>query len=329
MEEYKNDLERLFFENTGRLIHKWRHYFEIYDRHFSGFRGTDVHVVEFGVSQGGSLQMWKKYFGPKAKIFGIDVNPNCKALEEDQVEILIGDQEDRRFLDSVKERIPRIDILIDDGGHTMAQQINTFEALFPAIDSNGVYLCEDLHTSYWRKWGGGYGRAGTFVEYSKNFVDLLHAWHSEDETRLSVTDFTRSTHSLHYYDSILVIEKRPVEKPFHLKTGEATVSPFRKQESRSAVVSERASSDGVDDMNCVERVQNDLEAEDPAPLSDMDGRKARLRKEKERHRVTKDKLVAEKARVASIRASRSWRLTGPFRLFWRSVRRVRTGMRRG
>src|SRR5450631_571956 len=107
-----NDLEQHFTKNTGRLIHKYRHYFEIYDRHFSRFRGTDVHVVEFGVSHGGSLQMWKRYFGPQAHIFGIDINPQCKKLEEEQIQIFIGDQDDRRFLQSLAEKIPRMDILI-------------------------------------------------------------------------------------------------------------------------------------------------------------------------------------------------------------------------
>lgn len=214
-----NDLEKWFTENTGRTIQKWKHYFEIYERHFARFRGTDVHVVEFGVAHGGSLQMWKLYFGPSARIFGVDINPHCKKLEQEQIEIFIGDQEDRSFLKSLAKQIPRIDILIDDGGHFMPQQINTFEELFPHIDGKGVYLCEDLHTSYWPGWGGGHKKRGTFIEYSKNFVDCIHAWHSAQPRRLSVTEFTKTVYSLHYYDSILVIEKRPIEKPFALTTG--------------------------------------------------------------------------------------------------------------
>jgi hypothetical protein len=226
-----NDLEKYFAENTGRLIHKWKHYFEIYDRHFSRFRGTDVHIVEFGVSHGGSLQMWKQYFGPNAKIFGIDINPHCKQLEEEQIKIFIGDQEDRKFLKSLTEKIPKIDILIDDGGHTMKQQINTYEELFSCIDKNGVYLCEDLHTSYWPEVGGGYKNRGTFIEYSKNFIDYINAWHSVQTSRLSVTEFTKSVHSLHYYNSILVIEKRPIEKPFDLMTGTPTIPKFHSPRS--------------------------------------------------------------------------------------------------
>ncbi|MBI5440902.1 MAG: class I SAM-dependent methyltransferase [Deltaproteobacteria bacterium] len=222
-----NDLEKYFAENCGRLIHKLNHYFEIYERHFSSFRGTDVHVVEFGVSQGGSLQMWKHYFGPKAKIYGIDINPHCKIVEEDQITVLVGDQADRSFLRDLKQSIPRVDILIDDGGHTMTQQIATFEELFGHIDPNGVYLCEDLCTSYWLEYDGGYKRKDSFIEYSKNFIDYLNAWHSTQKDRLNVTDFTRSVHSLHYYDSVLVIEKREVREPSHVQTGTAEVPSFQ------------------------------------------------------------------------------------------------------
>jgi hypothetical protein len=221
-----NDLEKYFTENTGNLIHKWKHYFEIYDKHLARFRGTNVHVVEFGVFHGGSLKMWKQYFGPNAKIFGIDINPNCIKLEEEQIKIYIGDQEDRKFLKSLTARIPKIDVLIDDGGHTMIQQKNTFKELFPYIDKNGVYICEDLHTSYWPAFGGGYKKRGTFIEYSKKFIDYINAWHSVQTSKLNVTEFTKSVHSLHYYDSILVIEKRPIEKPFHLKTGIPTITDF-------------------------------------------------------------------------------------------------------
>ena len=230
-----NDLEKYFANNTERLLQKWKHYFDIYDRHFSRFRGTDVHVVEFGVSHGGSLQMWKDYFGPNSRIFGIDINPHCKDLEEDQVEIFIGDQENKKFLRSLKEKIPRIDILIDDGGHTMKQQINTFEELFPHVHESGVYLCEDLHTSYWSAWGGGYKKPGSFIEYSKDFIDLINAWHSTQKNRLSVTDFTRSVHALHYYLSILVIEKRPIETPSDRITGTIAIPEFQKPHPKSSV----------------------------------------------------------------------------------------------
>lgn len=213
-----NDLEIYFRKNNARLIDKWIHYFDIYDRHFNRFRNKEVVILEIGVFHGGSLQMWKNYFGNQAKIYGIDIDPRCKSFEEEHIEILIGSQSDRKFLEKVKTQIPPIDILIDDGGHTMKQQIVTYEELFSHIKDNGIYLCEDLHTSYWMKFGGGYKRRRSFIEYSKNFIDYLNAYHSKQKS-LQVNDFTNSVDSIHYYDSIIVVEKKKRVPPHSERTG--------------------------------------------------------------------------------------------------------------
>ncbi|HLL60229.1 MAG TPA: SAM-dependent methyltransferase, partial [Candidatus Nitrosocosmicus sp.] len=125
-----NPLKEYFKKNNGRYIHKWVHYFDIYHRHFDSFRGKNITVLEFGVWHGGSLQMWKHYFGKNAKIIGIDINPACKNLEEDQIEIYIGDQENRDFLKQLVQKIGAIDVVIEDGGHFMNQQITTYEEIF-------------------------------------------------------------------------------------------------------------------------------------------------------------------------------------------------------
>ena len=217
-----NDLRAYFESNPGRMIHKWDHYFEIYERHLARYRGRDVVLVEIGVYQGGSLQMWKQYFGRQAQIWGIDVKPICAQFAEEQINIVIGDQGDAAFLESLARQLPRIDVLIDDGGHRMRQQRTTFETLFPRIAEDGIYICEDLHTSYWSDYGGGHLNPHSFVEFSKNLVDRLNAWHSK-EASLAVSDFTRSAHSLHYYDSMLVIEKRRREPPVDRRTGQRTL----------------------------------------------------------------------------------------------------------
>jgi 23S rRNA U2552 (ribose-2'-O)-methylase RlmE/FtsJ len=218
-----NDLLSYFENNKKRLIFKWMHYFEIYDRYFSKFRGTDVHFLEIGVSHGGSLQMWKDYFGAKARLFGVDVNPFCKNFEEDQVTIFIGDQADKTFLGRLKREMPRLDIVLDDGGHTMEQQITTFETLYPHISDHGIYLCEDTHTSYWKRYGGGFRRRGSFVEHSKNLVDDLHAWHFEKADKKDVSEITKSTYGIHFYDSIVVLEKRPMTRPVVRQIGQPTL----------------------------------------------------------------------------------------------------------
>jgi SAM-dependent methyltransferase len=218
-DEDVNPLAEYFLDNPDRLIDKWDHYFEVYHRHFADFRGKSPVVLEIGVWHGGSLQMWRDYFGSGCRIVGIDSNPRCLKFADADTTILIGDQEDREFLASVRTQVPHIDILIDDGGHTMRQQITTFEELYPHLQPRGIYLCEDLHTSLWERFGGGARRAGTFIEYSKALIDRLHAWHSQEPQLLDVTDFTRSTFGLHFYDSILVIEKRPISSPTRRRTG--------------------------------------------------------------------------------------------------------------
>src|SRR6185369_13635192 len=142
-----NPLSAYFFANTGRLMHKWHHYLDIYHRHFRRFRGRSPVVLEIGVYHGGSLQMWREYFGPGTRIVGLDIDPRCAALAEDGIEILIGDQADRAFLAEVRRRHPHVDIVIDDGGHGMQQQIVSFEELYPHLQPEGIYLCEDMHTS--------------------------------------------------------------------------------------------------------------------------------------------------------------------------------------
>jgi 23S rRNA U2552 (ribose-2'-O)-methylase RlmE/FtsJ len=215
---YSNDLQSFFEKNEERIIFKWTHYFDIYDKYFKRFRNEKVRFLEIGVYQGGSLQMWKNYFGEKAEIYGVDINPNCKQVEENQIKVFIGDQGNREFWKNFKEEVPRLDIVLDDGSHRFKDQINTFEEMFGHISTNGIYMVEDICTSYLHKYGGGYKKTGSFIEYSKDLVDVMNAWHSHDDA-LQVSELTRQMYSLNYYNNIVVIEKKNIEEPCTIKTG--------------------------------------------------------------------------------------------------------------
>lgn len=214
-----NELRNYFEKNEQRLINKFDHYFDVYDRYFHTFKNKKITIVEIGVYQGGSLQMWRNYFGKEAIIWGIDIDPRCKQLEEENTHILIGSQEDRNFLKSIINKIGPIDILIDDGGHTQAQQIVSFEELYKYIKLGGIYLCEDVHTSYMNAYGGGIKRNGTFIEYTKSLIDQLNAHYSE-QSNFVIDSFTSTTNTIHYYDSIVLFEKREMVKPSSKMTGQ-------------------------------------------------------------------------------------------------------------
>ena len=190
---------KAFFDSreTGRGIWKWNHYFDIYHRHFSKFVGGEVNVLEIGVYSGGSLEMWRDYFGPKCRAYGVDIEEACKCYDNEYTEIIVGDQEDRDFWKAFKERVPAIDILIDDGGHQTEQQIVTLEEMLPHLRPGGVYLCEDVHGAY-----------NGFSAFMQGLVNNLNMHRVIGAGRgVSSTEFQAWIHSIHFYPYVTVIEK--------------------------------------------------------------------------------------------------------------------------
>jgi hypothetical protein len=163
--------------------------------------------------------MWKEYFGPEATIVGVDINPGCKKYEEPGIEIVIGDQADPKFLQALSKQYPKFAVVIDDGGHRMEQQVTALEELYLSMRDDGVYLCEDTHTSYMPAFGGGHLKADTFIEYSKKLVDQLNAFHVKKSDSLAPNYFTQATDSIHFYDSVVVIEKKFRAKPDQIVYG--------------------------------------------------------------------------------------------------------------
>lgn len=200
-------LHRYFLNNGGKRLHKWIRYFDIYERHFERFRDRAPVMVEIGVAGGGSLAMWKEYFGSDARIVGVDINPACKSHEAEGIEVFVGSQDDPALWRDVLSKYPSIDIVLDDGSHQMDHMISTFEQVYRHVNPHGVYMVEDAHTCYWEKYGGGLRKPGSFMEFAKDRVDDLNAVHSEGQ--LQPSSFTRSTDAIAFYDSIVVFEKRP------------------------------------------------------------------------------------------------------------------------
>lgn len=213
----RSDLAKLFFRHHGRNVYKWMHYLEIYERHFAQFLNTPVKMLEIGVFKGGSLEMWREYFGDDATIFGIDIDPDCANRVRPPNQVRIGSQDDPGFLRSVISEMGAPDIILDDGSHIGRHQRISFDTLFPMLKYGGVYVIEDLHTSYWKKWfKGGYRRSGTAVAHIKEMIDDLHAWYHNHPTTTPAKD---EIGAIHIYDSIVVIEKRQKHQPVHIRFG--------------------------------------------------------------------------------------------------------------
>jgi SAM-dependent methyltransferase len=187
----------------GLGIWKWRHYFDIYQRYFSKFVGREVHVLEVGILSGGSLVMWKEYFGSGCRVYGVDIEKACMAYKQEKVEVFIGDQADRSFWARVRQTVPKIDILIDDGGHHHEQQRITLEEMLPHLRPGGVYFCEDIHRV-----------PNHFASYLQGLASSLHSY-EPSEMPSGVSDvasissnFQQAISAIHLYPFVAVIEKR-------------------------------------------------------------------------------------------------------------------------
>jgi methyltransferase family protein len=192
---------RSYFEahRDGRGIYKGRHYFDLYVRHLAEFVGREIVVVEVGVYSGGSLEMWKSYFGKHATIHGVDIQEACRVYEAEGVHIHVGDQADRPFWRQFKEAVPFIDVLIDDGGHHPNEMRVTFEELFPIMRPGGVYICEDIING------------NEFLAYLGGLAEHLTTYESiplaEPGVASAANPLQQVVESIHFYPFVAVVER--------------------------------------------------------------------------------------------------------------------------
>jgi cephalosporin hydroxylase len=148
------------------------------------------------VYSGGSLLMWRDYFGDESTIYGVDIQPECRMYEQPGIRIFIGDQADPEFWREFREQVPDVDIVIDDGGHTTRQQIVTLEALLPHIRAGGVYLCEDVHRA-----------TNPFHAYIDGLTRHVNSSSGQPPGA------NQQIESVHRYSSLVVIEKPQLPVP--------------------------------------------------------------------------------------------------------------------
>lgn len=216
---FDGELLDIFAGNEGPLVHKWHHYIPLYDRYFGPWKGRAPRFLEIGVSKGGSLQLWRRFFGPEAVIFGIDIDPRCARFDGQAGQVRIGSQDDPEFLASVVEEMGGLDLVVDDGSHVMAHIEASLACLFPRLASDGIYLIEDLHTAYWEDWGGGVDRPENFFNSVRRMIDGMHRWyHDAPGARPGIEGRLAG---IHVHDSLVVLEKGPGAAPVHSKIGGA------------------------------------------------------------------------------------------------------------
>ncbi|HEC65034.1 MAG TPA: class I SAM-dependent methyltransferase [bacterium] len=177
-------------------------YMPIYEFYVNKWKDKEINLMEIGVSSGASIEMWHEYF-KKANIYGIDIRPETK-FEKERIEIYIGDQTDEEFLKGVcKDK--QFDIIIDDGGHKMSQQIGSFKILWEYLKSGGLYVIEDLHTSYYNKF---LDLDHTTMDFLLTKLNDLNLSGKREYTIDDLNEYEKTIEFIHFYKSIVFIKKR-------------------------------------------------------------------------------------------------------------------------
>ena len=159
------------WQNSPHPSIKITSYFPAYVELFGHLVNKECTFIETGVLDGGSLFMWRNWLGPKARIIGLDLNPEAVKWRDSGFEIFIGDQGDPDFWKSSLSEIGSFDALLDDGGHQSFQQIVTAIEAIKFATSDCVIAVEDTFTSFMKDFSA-HG-SFSFLEYAKDATDIL------------------------------------------------------------------------------------------------------------------------------------------------------------
>lgn len=217
----KNTLSKIFADDLTILAtiygtDKWgsHWYTPHYQEHFCKLKLKKLNILEIGVGgyeapdKGGeSLKMWKQYF-PKSNIYSVDIYDKS-ALQEDRIKIFKGSQIDKEFMLEVYKKMGGVDIIIDDGSHINQHVIESFKFMFPLLKNGGIYVVEDLQTSYWSQFGGD-GRdlnnPNTSMSFFKQLVDCLNYEELPDD-KYKPSYYDENIIAMHFYHNIIFIYK--------------------------------------------------------------------------------------------------------------------------
>lgn len=217
-------LENIFLSHTGKVSDKWDIYIKEYSQIFYPYRDKPVGILEIGIQNGGSLEIWDRYFKNYNYILGVDINNACKALqfETNKISIIVADINTQETEYLILEKFNSFEIIIDDGSHTSGDIIKSFCRYFKHLSDGGIYIIEDMHCSYRKNFGGGVNEGYSAISFLKLLIDAINYEHWESTeprgqildsfaTHYNITiDEEPITHiySIEFINSLCIIKKK-------------------------------------------------------------------------------------------------------------------------
>lgn len=323
-------LRQIFDERSGKASDKWEHYFRVYEPLFEPYRAKHVTLVEIGVQNGGSLELWAEYFQNARKIVGVDVDPKVADLsyEDPRILALVADGTEPEAVEAIGPDHFPADIVIDDGSHHNDHVIKSFLLFFPLLADGGVYVVEDTHTSYYAEYDSHLFYSGSMMTFFQRLADIVNREHwdgalsVEDALRslleihditLGLLDWIEHVHSVTFTNSMIVIEKRAAgTTDLGLRCASGTIATVVQG----------------NDAYAGQKYLRQVPYEDPrypsrTPEKDLTA-SADLRQEMEKLMAsltrTHEALDSAQAELNEIHQSLSWQLTKPLRIFSKKKR---------
>ena len=206
-------------------------YFDVYDSHFLSLKNKKLNILEIGVFDGDSLRIWRDYF-PNANICGFDINKKKFTIKD--VDIQVGNQVDTVFLSKLVKKYKYFDIIIDDGSHISYHIIKTFTFLFDYLSENGIYVIEDLHTSYFPRYGGSrinLKKKNTSMNFIKQLLDSIN-YENFNRPFYKKNKFDGKINSINLYQNICFIKKGNSKNFLYKKINKSLIEKIKKLISR-------------------------------------------------------------------------------------------------
>ena len=172
-------LTELYKSHKGRVSDKWELYLNQYERILNPIRQKNISLLEIGVQNGGSLEIWSQFFENGQAFVGCDISEDCSKLEytDQRISVIIGDATTLKTKEKILQKSPFFNLIIEDGSHKSSDIVKAFAEYFPALADDGIFIAEDLHCSYWSEYEGGIYYPYSSLNFFKTLSDVINHEH--------------------------------------------------------------------------------------------------------------------------------------------------------
>lgn len=341
-------LQQLYQDHEGKISDKWSLYLVEYDRLFSVLRDRPIRLLEIGIQNGGSLEIWSRYFSEAEKFVGCDINPDCFRLTYDdpRIAVVVSDANLDKTEEVILSHASSYDLIIDDGSHRSSDIVKSFARYFPHLEDGGMFVVEDLHCSYWQEFEGGLFDPYSSITFFKRLADVVsHEHWGVDKLRKELLagfaqkygisfdeDVLAHIHSIEFINSVCVIRKSiPMESQLGqrilsgkheliagtLREASSLDNQWRAPDQSSNVWALRSVPPDEELIQRLNELSENYEriANLQQVVAKRDGQIAALNQAV----IERDEALSTLARVLS---STSWKITSPLRWLKRQIERI-------